>query len=237
MFEMEAFDTALRDAIEAADEHHGDASVQFIRRSADGTVVPCSPNKILVSTVSALRPFRRILPIGFQSRYRSYIERTIQNLDTQLEALIPFSSPAPVEIPLETAIELLNTIEQTLEWIDEEEDAPPFDWSTAKSALTHLSSQHPDPQERGKVLLWTARDREINRLAGAGSHSTYAETPDSPKTEGALTRAHAINTPILFLLRQNGEEDKNWRGTPFYWPVIQAQANTPTSIYTAETSD
>lgn len=236
MFEMEAFDTALRDAIEAADEHHGDASVQFIRRSADGTVVPCSPNKILVSTVSALRPFRRILPIGFQSGYKSYIERTIQDLDTQLEALTPFGADAPVEIPLETAIELLNTIEQTLGWIDGE-DAPPFDWTSAKSALTHLSSQHPNPSERGKVLLWTARDRNINRLASERRQATFADNPDSPKTEGALTRAHAINTPILFLLRQNGEEDKNWRSTPFYWPVIQAQANTPTSIYTAETTD
>tara|TARA_R100000027_G_scaffold2734_9_gene2748 strand:+ start:54131 stop:56317 length:2187 start_codon:yes stop_codon:yes gene_type:complete len=237
MFEMEAFDTALRDAIESAEEHHGDGSVQFIRRSSDGTVVPCSPNKILVSTVRALRPFRRILPIGFQSRYKSYIERTIESLDAQLEALTPFSAAAPVEIPLETAIELLNTIEQTLEWIDEEEDAPPFDWVSAKSALTHLSGQHPNPSARGNVLLWTARNRNINRLAATGSHSVYAETPDSPKTEGALTRAYAIDTPILFLLRQNGDEDKNWRGTPFYWPVIQAQANTPTSIYTAETSD
>ena len=121
--------------------------------------------------------------------------------------------------------------------IDDEEDAPPFDWTSAKSALTHLSSQHPDPAERGKVLLWTARDRNINRLAAAGSHSTYAETPDSPRTEGALTREHAINTPILFLLRQNGHQEQNWRGAPFYWPVIQAQANTPTSIYTAETTD
>ena len=191
----------------------------------------------MVSTVSALRPFRRILPIGFQSGYKSYIERTIQNLDTQLEALISFGADAPVEIPLETAIELLNTIEQTLEWIDGEEDAPPFDWTSAKSALTHLSSQHPDPSERGKVLLWTARDRNINRLASERRQATFADNPDSPKTEGAITRAHAINTPILFILRQNGEEDKNWRGTPFYWPVIQAQANTPTSIYTAETSD
>ncbi len=237
MFEMEAFDTALRDAIEAAEEHGGDASVQFIRRSANGSVVPCSPNKILISSVRALKPFRRILPIGFQSRYRSYIGGTIAALDAQLEALLPFSAETPIEISLSIAIQLIETIEQTLEWIDEEDDAPPFDWASAKSALTHLASQHPDSNERGKVLLWTATDRNINRLAAAGSHSTYAETPDSPKTEGALTRAYAINMPILFLLRQNGDEDKNWRGTPFYWPVIQAQANTPTSIYTAETID
>ena len=43
--------------------------------------------------------------------------------------------------------------------------------------------------------------------------------------------------PMLFLLRQNGSEDKGWRGTPFYWPVIRAQQKTPTAIYTAETVD
>lgn len=237
MFEMETFDTALRDAIEAAEEHDGDGTVQFIRRSADGSVVPCSPNKILISTVSALRPFRRILPVGFQSGYKSYISETIEALDTQLEALTPFSADEPIQITLSTALELLDTIATTLEWIDEEEDAPPFDWSSAKSALTHLSSQHPDTTQRGKVLLWTATNRNINRLASERRQAVYADNPDSPKTEGALTRAHAIDVPILFLLRQNGDEDKNWRGTPFYWPVIQAQANTPTSIYTAEAID
>ena len=237
MFEMEAFDTALRDAIEAAEEHDGDATVQFIRRSADGSVVPCSPNKILVSTVSALRPFRRILPVGFQSGFKSYISKTIEELDAQLEALLPFSADAPVEIPLSTALQLLDKISTTLEWIDEEEDAPPFDWSSAKSALTHLSSQHPNTEKKGLVLLWTANNRNISRLASEKRQAVYADNPDSPKTEGALTRKHAIDTPILFLLRQNGPEEKDWRGTPFYWPVIQAQANTPTSIYSADTTE
>ena len=237
MFEMETFDTALRDAIESSEEHGGDATVQFIRRSADGSVVPCSPNKILISTVSALRPFRRMLPVGFQSGYKSYISTTIEALDTKLVSLMSFSADEPIVIPLSAALELIDTIAPTLEWIDNEEDAPPFDWTSAKSALTHLSSQHPDKTQRGTVLLWTATNRNINRLASEKRQAVYADNPDSPKTEGALTRAHAIDMPILFLLRQNGDEDKNWRGTPFYWPVIQAQANTPTSIYTAETID
>jgi hypothetical protein len=46
---------------------------------------------------------------------------------------------------------------------------------------------------------------------------------------------HAIDHPILFLLRQNGSAEKGWRDTPFYWPVIRAQSNAPTAIYTAET--
>lgn len=79
------------------------------------------------------------------------------------------------------------------------------------------------------------RDRNSSRLASESSHATYIETPDSEKTEGQLAKTYAKEHPILFLLRQNGSEDKDWRGTPFYWPIIHAQARTPTAIYTAET--
>lgn len=116
-----------------------------------------------------------------------------------------------------------------------EDDAPPFDWDGAIAALAHLSQQHPIPTEGGKVLLWAANDRNSARLASESSHATYIETPDSEKTEGQLAKTFAIDFPILFLLRQNGSEDKGWRGTPFYWPVIRAQGHTPTTIYTAET--
>jgi hypothetical protein len=100
----------------------------------------------------------------------------------------------------------------------------------------HLCNQHPTPSERGQVLLWAADGRESSRTASGGSHATYIETPDSEKTEGQLAAQYAIHHPILFLLRQNGAEDKGWRDTPFYWPLIRAQKNSPTAIYTAETS-
>jgi hypothetical protein len=76
---------------------------------------------------------------------------------------------------------------------------------------------------------------ENRHMASESSHATYIETPDSEKTEGQLAKEFAIDYPILFLLRQNGSEEKGWRGTRFYWPVIRAQANTPTAVYTSET--
>ena len=51
MFQMEEFDVSLRDAIEAG----GDHGVKFIRRADDGSIVPCSPNKILVATPISLQ--------------------------------------------------------------------------------------------------------------------------------------------------------------------------------------
>lgn len=232
MSQMEEFDASLRAAIEAG----GDKSVQFIRKAADGRIVPCSPNKILVATTQTLRPYKRILPIGFQSGYRtgaSGIGKAIEAIDGRVKELCGFNAPKPKLVPVRTAIELLEAIKPTLTF--DEDDAPPFDWDAAEAALAHLSQQHPDSSQRGMVWLWVANDRNSSRLASGGSHATYIETPDSEKTEGDLAKQYAVDSPILFLLRQNGLEAKGWRGTPFYWPVVRAQKNAPTAIYTAET--
>jgi hypothetical protein len=234
MTQMEEFDASLRGAIEAG----GDQAVQFIRKAADGSVIPCSPNKILIATTQTLRPHKRILPIGFQTGYKTGadgIGKIIASLDTDVENLCGFNASSPVVVPVKTALNLLAKIEPTMHF--PEDDAPPFDWDGARAALAHLSQQHPNPAERGKVLLWAAKGRNAGRLASESSHATYIETPDSEKTEGKMALKFAINHPILFLLRQNGSGDDGWRGTPFYWPVIRAQAKTPTAIYTAETID
>jgi hypothetical protein len=234
MRQMEEFDASLRAAIDSG----GDQAVQFIRKAADGSVIPCSPNKILVATTQTLRPHKRILPIGFQTGYRTGangIGEMVKAIDAKVSALCGFNSDTPKLIPLQIALDLLKQIEPTLFF--PEDDAPPFDWSGARAALTHLSQQHPEAAKRGKVLLWAAEDRNSARLASASSHATYIETPDSEKTEGKMAEEYAVDHPIMFLLRQNGSDapDKGWRGTPFYWPVIRAQANTLTAIYTAET--
>jgi hypothetical protein len=234
MSQMEEFDMSLRSAIEAG----GDKAVQFIRTAANGSIVPCNPNKILVATTQTLRPHKRILPIGFQSGYKTGangIGKAIEALDVKIAAVCGFDTDVPKLVPLQTAISLINDIEPTLHF--PEDDAPSFNWDSVRAALTHLSQQHADPSQRGMVLVWAAKDRNAARMASASSHATYIETPDSEKTEGQLAKTHAIDHPILFLLRQQGAAEKGWRDTPFYWPVVRAQAHTPNAIYTAETID
>jgi hypothetical protein len=234
MGQMEAFDSSLRAAIDAG----GDQSVQFIQRAQDGRIVPCSPNKILVATTQAIRPHKRILPIGFQTGYKTgqtAIGKIIEDLDIRVMELCSFEPDEPTLISLDDALDLLKRIEPTLHF--DELDTITFDWEAARAALCHLSQQHPDPTQRSKVLLWAARERNSSRKGSETSHTFggFIETPDSPKTEGKIAVQFAIDHPILFLLRQNGAEEKGWRGTPFYWPILRAQANAPTAIYTAET--
>lgn len=95
MSQMEDFDVSLRAAIESG----GDQAVQFIRQAADGSIVPCSPNKILVATTQTLRPFKRILPIGFQTGYRTgsnAIGHTIDSIDQQVLQTCGFEAAKPL---------------------------------------------------------------------------------------------------------------------------------------------
>ncbi|WP_223484509.1 Z1 domain-containing protein [Stenotrophomonas indicatrix] len=235
MQKMEEFDSSLRSAIET----DGDSAVQFIRKAANGAIVPCSPNKILVSTTQTLRPLKRILPIGFQTGYRTGkggIGKAVLSIDQLVEGITSFDADQPVLVSLGDAQAILRKIEPTL-LFEDPADAPPFDWEAAHSALVHLSAQHPIESKRGKVWLWAATGRNSKRLAGETSHAKYIETPDSEKTEGQLAKKYAIDNPIVFLLRQEGSADRGWRDAAFYWPVIRAQVNAPTAIFATEVID
>ena len=91
MFEMETFDSSLRQAIEAG----GEQGVQFIRQAANGRIIPCSPNKILVAATQTLKPFRRLLPIGFQSKYKTHIAAAIVKIDELIEGSCGFDGKSP----------------------------------------------------------------------------------------------------------------------------------------------
>ena len=59
---------------------------------------------------------------------------------------------------------------------------------------------------------------------------------DTPHTEADMTIAKSIakDIPVLMLLRQNGQEDRGWRGSPFWWPVLVAPQNTRTVIFASD---
>jgi hypothetical protein len=230
MRRMHESDVALRESI----LKDPDAPVIFIRRDAGGQVIPCSPNKVLMSNTTTLRPFKRILPIGFQTDYATRVKSKVEEIDQALEHLSGGRGlQDPFAIPLGDAVRLLNIIEPTLEM--NEDEGYTFDWMAARAALTYMSQQARDPTRRGQVWCLVRKDRNLSRTVSAGSHAVYADAPDTTRTEGAVAREVAIDRPMLMLIRQNGKEDQGWRGTPFYWPVIVAQRDVQTSIFAHET--
>jgi hypothetical protein len=197
--------------------------------------VPCSPNKILVSNTTTLRPFKRILPIGFQTDYKTNIAAAVNEIDRLLDrAMSGRDEREPFEISLQFALELLRKIEPTL--VMAEDLGYHFDWEAARAALEYLSLNAYQPAKRGNVWCLVRRDRKLRRFQPELGEPFFSDAPDTAQREGVIARNIAIDLPMLMLIRQNGLEEHGWRGTPFYWPVIVAQRNARTAIFAHATA-
>ena len=224
---MHESDVALRESI-ATDPRR---PVVFIQRDPSGRIVACSPNKILVSKTTTLRPFKRILPVGFQCDYKVRTAPMVAKIDAAVSAhRAPEAPLEPFLIPLALAEELLDLIEPTL--ISEPEYE--FEWNAARAALAYMSTSSGNLNQRGSVWCLVREDRNASRLIG-GPRQAFFDSPDTSQREGVIARERAIDIPMLMLFRQNGAEEKGWRGTPFYWPVIVAPEKVKTAIFALET--
>jgi hypothetical protein len=230
MQRMHESDVALRESI----EQDPDRPVIFIRKDAGGQVLPCSPNKILLSNTTTLRPFKRILPVGFQADFAVRTRPAVAEID---EFVARLGDGRDLEeaftISLVDALRILQLIEPTL--LMQDDEGFTFDWIAARAALTYLAQQADDHARRGTVWCLVRTNRNLSRRVSAASHAVYSDAPDTARSEGAVARQVAIDRPMLMLIRQNGREEEGWRGTPFYWPVIVAQQNVRTAIFAHET--
>jgi hypothetical protein len=114
MRKIQDSDSALRESIAK-----GDQEVIFIQKDSNGRVIPCSPNKILLSTTTTLRPFKRLLPIGFQTDYKIRVAPIIADIDEMIADLIEDQDIAePFLITLASAKSIVRKIEKTLGSVD-----------------------------------------------------------------------------------------------------------------------
>lgn len=226
---MHESDVALRDAIEKNPEQ----SVIFIQKARDGSVIPCSPNKILLTETTTLKPHKRLLPVGFQTETKGKTRVITDKVDTLLALLHPNgASKEPFKIPTSKAHELLSLVEQVIVMADDEGYS--FDWQSLHSAIDYLDKRSATP---GEIWCLWLTDRNNRRKKGTGSNEQYSNAPDTATFEGLIARETAKDTPMLMLFRQNGAEECDWKGAPFYWPLLWAPANTPVAIYANQTCD
>ena len=229
MKRMHESDAALRKAIEA----NSDQEVRFIQGASSGAVIPCSPNKILLTETTTLKPYKRILPVGFQTDFKVRTQPITEEIDQLLkEVKSDGAGKKPFKVPKRLAHQLLSLAEGAI--IMAEEEGYSFDWKGMHSAIDYMAGMSDTPEEIW--CLWLA-NRNNNRLAKVGSHTRYVATPDTATTEGKLAKDIAKDSPMLVMFRQNGTEDQGWRGAPFYWPLLYASGKVPTTIYANETKD
>lgn len=223
MQRMHEADSALRERIASQGE---DQTVNFIELSS-GNIVPCSPAKVLASNITTLRQHRRILPMGFQTDYKTRLQGVTAAVDAKLSELISVPSdgdtPKPFEVAVDDVQSILDLVSETF---SEFEPGYEDTWEVEeyKAIVRHLVG----PSKMMYLLLRTGRNmsRFLDTDSGRFSHA-----PDNGKVDLAIAKKAAIDVPVLMMLRQNGLEKLGWRGCPFWWPVLLTPANTRTTLF------
>lgn len=226
MRRIHEFDSALREAFEKGDNSNG---VYFIRKDVTGRLVPCSPNKLLLSSLATLRPYKRLLPIGFQTGYRSNIGNIIEQVDKIVSSwFVKMDESKPTLVSLNDCMQVIDLISNTLE-LDESYS---FNWKTFKASLEHLSLCSRNASETGKVWVLIRKGRNAKRIRESGRPEN---APDTPQREGVIVKEVSVDTPSLMLLRQNGAKEDGWRDVAFWWPVLMTPLNTEVTVFAEET--
>jgi hypothetical protein len=220
MRRIHEFDDALREAFESGAHDRG---VYFIQRDASRRLIQCSPNKVLFSDLVSIRPGRRLVLSGFQTVSKSAGAQNLAVLDSQVLQLLG-TSEEPKLIDVEEAVKLLEMAYANLEFPDETTDD---DRQAHVVALEHLSRTCHKPNLKGKVWLLAARNRDVRRYREEGR---FSNAPDT-KQQKLLALAKSDEIPALMLLRQNGDQAMEWRGLPFWWPVILTPKAAPPVIF------
>ena len=226
MERMHEFDTELRRAFETG---ANEGAVVFIQKDIENKVIPCNPNKILLSSINMLKPGKRLLPVGFQTIAKTMLDRKMKKIDELVHnlkscavALDP-NDNRNFLVNKEDVIELLTLIHETYKM----EEYYEWDLSMYFSILNYLSEEQ-DSKFKGKVWIVLRKNRDISRFKQSGK---FEDSPDTSQAELKVARDLADNIPALILTRQNGAEEKRWRGAPFYWPVLVAPQNTTTTVF------
>ena len=228
MKQIHEFDSELRRAFERGGHEQG---VVFIQKEENNRILPCSPNKILLSSLTMIQPHKRMLPVGFQTGYKTYIQPTVKKVDDLVASL---KSRAVDEregaylVPATSAREILGLIHSTLEM----EEGRDFHLDEYESVLDYLTTEN---EEGAYVWLVVRKKRQIQRLNGAGKFENSPDTPGSGQGELSIARRVADHHPAMILLRQEGKKEHGWRGTPFWWPVLVAQQNTTPTVFAKKT--
>lgn len=229
MQKINEFDEALREAFLKGAQQNG---VYFIRKDPLNRIIACSPNKILLSKITTLRPYKRLLPVGFQTGSKTTIKKAIKELDcliSNIEKSIPRENGG-YKIELNLAEELIRKTIKVM--VFEKEYA--WDLTGVLSALELISKITNNRELQNKIWLVIRKGNNLSRTKDEGRK--YSDDPDGgvgAARDSAKILAKEI--PAVMMIQQNGLEEKGWKGIPFWWPVILMPKNTPISIFASET--
>lgn len=233
MKRMYFFDKALRSLIENSQSAE---IVKFIYRSKSGDIKPCGLNKVKISNLELIKPGSRSLPIGFQTIAPSRLNILSRKIDTLININTRVKNGPPFLMEIATVNKIIETINQSFEYSNRwGNEGLEWNANAFKDLIKYLDDLNTDITQKGKVLIYFSKDREIIRKKSGGE--SFSDAPDDGKSDSRICKAAAITTPLLMLLKQKGiqtNDGNGWRDGEFYWPVFMAPQSSPTFVYTGE---
>lgn len=221
MRDMHYFDDALRTACLSGER------VRFIQKASDGSIRPCSPNKVAISSLMTLKSHSRHLPIGFQTVSPTKLKKVTDFIDDWIDSRSNNQAESGWLEDINEVIAVLTKIESSFEYsAHHNNEEMKWDLEGAINALKYASQGSTD------VWVFSRTNRNAGRMKNF--NTSWGDAPDDGRNDLKPAKALAIDTPLLMLLKQNGSATKGWRDAPFYWPVILTPKNMQTSIYSAE---
>lgn len=217
MAKINEFDEKLREDFEKG---NFDKGVIFISKDSNGKIIPCSPQKIMISNTHVLKPGKTTTPVGFQTGYKTYIKKDIEKIDKILEANNNGNIEGKFSITKKEACKIVELIYKTIEI----ESDSCIDEKAFISLINYLS--------KDSVNVYCGTDRNISRLRKTSRY--YSDMPYNRDNDLRQAKEMAVNEPTLMLMKQNGYEENGWRGAEFYWPVLVTPQKVNTAVYTSE---
>ncbi|WP_134604398.1 Z1 domain-containing protein [Pseudomonas aeruginosa] len=213
-------ETALRQAFESGAH---DGGVVFIQDDSKGGVIPCSPSKISLSDVVAVRPNNVLLPTNFNTVAGTQLKKAL----SKIEELIPeecLDTKKFSRIPLDLALIILDKISITLA-----SDTPPeFDWDAMKGLLKYYAEN-----ANGEVLILAEQGRRLSKaLSGDRSGLSILGTEELRSLVREPTRA----APAIILLKQEGGSNLGWKAGPFWWPMLASPAQAKSCVFATKSA-
>ncbi len=218
------FDAALREAFLQG----GQGEVIILRADPARTIVPCAPNKLLLSNIVSLRPNRRLIPYGFSTNLHT--AGATNQIDAILAPYMQDTHRKVFHMPLADAIQIIDLLAQALT----PEETGYWDADAFKASMNYIAKENPDEAKRNEVVCLVTTNRNDRRRRE--SEDRWQNAPESSGDDAALDTLRG-DRPALILYRENGRTDRGWMEQAFYWPVLQAPPATRPVIFASKPLD
>jgi len=225
MNKMYECDTGLRESFEKGEQED---SVVFMEMAKDGSFILCAPSKILISLTNTLKPHKRLLPMGFQTKAKTHIAKKVAEIDEILKS--HKESTEPFKLPLEQALSICDLINDTFEYDGKDNEGYEWNVEEFKSVIEFLCKS----AKTEEIYCYVQRDREISRKLANG---TFSAQPDGGSSDQRVARRVAVKIPCLTLLKQKGRKLDQWCDAEFWWPVLMTPEDTKTYFFVSKTQN